>query len=446
MPLQIPTRREEVARLQAYVRSDLPELDPTTGRRSFIGGFVKSLGSALHDWYVKLKRYADNEPFPQTASRDFLLYGWWRDVTKLAPNPAAAATGKVVITGTAGTILPAGSSISGASADFTTTAAAAVVTQNLIAASLTRSGSTAIFETLEPHYLADGMLVTFSGADQADYNVTATITVTADNEITYTVAGTPTTPATGSPNLSGAWGNVDIVATAAGQSGNVDAGQSLTIDSPPSGLDGTARVTFGAIAGGTEAETTESYRARVLQALGTDFGTFTGDEIEIIAKSVPGVTRVFVRRATLNGTNGVYEGQVKIAFMRDGDANPFPSGAEVGAVKSKILALAMPAHTAEEDVVVESPTPLPVAFTFTALIPNTASMRRAVEARLAQFFREGVGYGEDITEDDYRCAIKDTYDRESGSALKSFALSAPTGDISVGAGEMPTLGVVTFSA
>lgn len=446
MALSIPTRREIVAALQAYVRADLPELDPTTGRRSFIGGLVKALGSALHDFYVKLKRYADYEPFPQTASKPFLMSGWWRDVTKLDPNPAAAATGKVVITGTAGTIIDAASAISGNAADYETTASAVVVTQSLIAASLTRSGTTAIFETSEPHYLASGMTVTFSGADQAAYNVSAVITVTAANELTYAVVGSPATPATGAPILTGAWTNVDIVATAAGPSGNVDAGQTLTIDSAPSGIDETARVTFGAIAGGTEAETTESYRTRVLRALGTDFGMFTGDEIEIIAKSVPGVTRVFVRRATLNGTNGVFEGQVRIAFMRDGDANPFPSGTEVTAVKDRILALAMPAHTAEEDVVVESPTPLPVAFTFTAILPNTASMRRAIQARLEQLFKEGVTYADDLLEDEYRCAVMDTFDREAGVALKSFALSTPSGDIAVGLNELPTLGTVTFSS
>lgn len=444
MSLSIPSRREIVAALQSYVRADLPELDPTTGRRSFIGGLVKSLGSALHDFYVKLKRYADSEPFPQTASKPFLMAGWWRDITKLDPNPAAAAAGRVVITGTSGTILDAGSGISGSGADYTTTQSAVVVTQSLVASSLTRSGTTAIFETGEPHYLASGMTVTISGATQTEYNVTAVITVTAANELTFQVAGSPVTPATGTPKLSASWANVDIVCTTAGPNGNVDAGQSLSIDSPPAGLATEARVTFGAIAGGTDAESVEAYRARVLKALGTDFGTFTGDEIEIIAKSVPGVTRVFVRKATLDASNGVAEGQVRVAFMRDGDANPFPSAQEVTTVKDKILLLAMPAHTAGEDVIVESPTPLPVAVTFTSITPNTASMRRAIQAKLAQFFREGVAFGATVTEDEYRCAIKDTYDREAGTALRAFALSTPTGDIAVAANEMPTLGTITF--
>ena len=90
MPLNIPARRDVVGATQAYVREGLPELDPSTERRSFIGGLVKSLSSALHDFYVALKRYGDNEPFPQRASRAFLLSGWWVDITGLTLNPAAS--------------------------------------------------------------------------------------------------------------------------------------------------------------------------------------------------------------------------------------------------------------------------------------------------------------------------------------------------------------------
>ena len=71
----------------------LPNLDPTPARRSKIGAWVKSLASALFDWYVALKDYGDHEPFPQTARGDFLYNGWWRPLTKLNPIPAAPSRG-----------------------------------------------------------------------------------------------------------------------------------------------------------------------------------------------------------------------------------------------------------------------------------------------------------------------------------------------------------------
>lgn len=446
MPLNIPARRDVVGATQAYVRTSLPELDPSTERRSFIGGLVKSLSSALHDFYVTLKRYADNEPFPQTASRDFLFNGWWRDITGLSPNPATAATGRVALTGTHGTVLSAGAAMSSGNNTYVTTTSATVVTQSLAIASLTRVANKAIVETTTSvHGLATGMDVVISGATQTDYNGTFQITVTADNEFTYELgAATPVSPATGTPVLEATWGNATITCDAAGESGNLDQGATLTVLAPPAGLDATAIVTFSDIGGGAAAEDVESYRARVLEALGTDFGMFSAAEIKIIAKTVPGVTRVWVREASLYGTNGVNEGQVVIAFMRDNDADPFPSESEVNAVKAAIVDTIMPAHTAEEDVTVISPTPLSVDFDI-SITPDTPSMRRAVRASLVAFFDDGVDFATDIDNNALRCAIHDTYDRETRTRLASFTLNTPSGDVDVDGTELPVIGVVEFS-
>lgn len=446
MPLNIPARRDVVGATQAYVRTALPELDPSTERRSFIGGLVKSLASALHDFYVALKRYADNEPFPQTASRDFLYNGWWRDITGLSPNPAAASTGQVVIQGTHGTILSTGAVLSSGNVSYTTDAAATVTTQSLNASSLTRSGATAIFETATAHGLATGMQVVISGATQTGYNGTFTITVTADNEFTYPLGAlTPVTPATGTPILTATWGNVDITADVVGEQGNLDGGATLTVAAAPAGLDATAIVTFGTIGGGGEAESVESYRERILEALGTDFGTFSAAEIKIIAKTVPGVTRVWVKEASLFGAaNGVNEGQVVIAFMRDNDADPFPSASEVATVKAAIVDTIMPAHTAEEDVSVMSPTPQTVDITL-QIIPDTPSMRRAITQSLTQLFDDGVDFATTVTRNSIICAIEGTYDREGRQKLASFTMITPSTDVTVGATSLPILGDVEFT-
>lgn len=446
MPLIIPQRSDVVSATQGYVRESLPELDPSTQRRSFIGGLVKSLASALHDWYVALKRYADNEPFPQRASEGFLKGGWWVDITKLQPNEAAPASGQVVLTGTNGTIIPAGTEMVGNSnLVYRVEESTAIVAQSLACAALTRSGTTAIFETVGEHLLASGMSVTISGAVQTAYNGTFEITVTDDDEFTYTVAGSPTTPATGTPLAAATYAVARVVCDESGQNTNLDAGATLSVQSPPSGCDATAIVTFGEIGNGADAEDIEDYRTRILKALGTDFGMFTADEIEIVAKTVPGVTRVWVIKATLGGTNGVNEGQVKIAFMRDNDANPFPSSSEVALVKSTIVDLILPAHTAAEDVIVQAPTRLAVDIEIDALVPDTPSMRRAVIARLEQFFDEGVDYATNVSVDAIKCAIYETYDRERRQKITSFTLTDPAANVTVTSDELPALGEVTFT-
>lgn len=63
--------------------------------------------------------------------------------------------------------------------------------------SLTRSGSTATAICDRPHRLTTGMAAVVSGAAQSAYNGRQVVTVTGASSFTFTVAGSPVTPATG---------------------------------------------------------------------------------------------------------------------------------------------------------------------------------------------------------------------------------------------------------
>lgn len=67
---------------------------------------------------------------------------------------------------------------------------------------IVRSGSTATV-THTAHALTTGQKVLIEGADQEEYNRIKAITVTGVNTYTYTVSGTPTTPATGTITSTG---------------------------------------------------------------------------------------------------------------------------------------------------------------------------------------------------------------------------------------------------
>lgn len=71
--------------------------------------------------------------------------------------------------------------------------------------SLERSGSTATGTTAEPHGLATGQVILVEFADQAPYNGRFTITVIGLTQFTYTVSGSPATPATGTPTWRAVW-------------------------------------------------------------------------------------------------------------------------------------------------------------------------------------------------------------------------------------------------
>jgi len=67
----------------------------------------------------------------------------------------------------------------------------------LAVTSLTRSGSTATVTTTAPHGLLTGGFVLMEGAVEVEYNGIFQIIVTGGSTFTYTVIGTPSTPATG---------------------------------------------------------------------------------------------------------------------------------------------------------------------------------------------------------------------------------------------------------
>lgn len=72
--------------------------------------------------------------------------------------------------------------------------------------SITRSGGTATATTSAAHGLASGDSAAISGSTQVEYNIEAVVSVIDSTHFSYSVAGTPATPATGSPAVKRASG------------------------------------------------------------------------------------------------------------------------------------------------------------------------------------------------------------------------------------------------
>lgn len=459
MPYSIPTRPDETRKLEGYVRRDNPDLDPSvTRRRGVLGGLVRSIASALHDWYVMLKKFADHEPWPQTATEDFLLNGWWVPITGLQRKAAAAAQGEVVLTGTNGTVVGAGTALTATTgATYTTDAATTIIGQSLVGTSSIVGPTTARFVTNDPHRLATGMTLTFSGCVDTSANGDYEITVVDANTIDYEIPTPAGDTLAGTPTITGTWANVSITADATGTASNLTDGATLTISVVD--VDSTARTTFGGIADGAEIETIESFRERILEALGTDFGMASADEISIVAKTVPGVTRVFVRKPIRDkvyagvSEDGVpieddgypVEGQFKVAFLREDDADPIPSEFEVAQVRAKLIAALQPAHVAEEDFIVMAPERYNVEVRFTSITPDTPGMRRSIRANILQYLKEDATWGGYLENEALRCAIRDAYDAETGQRLKSYTLATPTTDIALPVDAYPVLSAIRYT-
>lgn len=68
--------------------------------------------------------------------------------------------------------------------------------------SITRSGTTATATFSSAHGITGTARLLFAGATQADYNIEADVTVIDTTTVTYQVANSPATPATGTPTAT----------------------------------------------------------------------------------------------------------------------------------------------------------------------------------------------------------------------------------------------------
>ncbi len=454
MPLQIPEEQSIVRQSQSYVRSEQPKLDPSTKKANFIVGLVIAFAKSVYHFYKLLEDFANRQVHPQTATGEVLFKGWWTSLTGLQRNPITPAAGYINAVGVAGAIVPLNSRFTSGNYVYTSNASATVLNQSIRAASLTFSNGIAVLESDGSHNLATGQTVTISGALDTAYNGDFEITVTAENEFIYTPLSSPTDPAGTETFAASTYARIYIQAEDGGQQSNIDGGQ-IILEDAVTDVESSTYVTFGGITGGTDLEDPEDFRDRLLEALGSTLGMFTEDEIRDVAKNVPGVTRVWIRKARLNPPTGwPEEGQAKVLFMRDNDANAFPSAQEIVDVKEALVSKAMPTHMVESNLTVIGPNPYVVDFNFASITPDTASMRLAITAQLTQFFKERISLGADLPKQDHSdlmlldlmCAIKETVDLETGQQLQTFSLNSPSSDVTLGADELPQLGQVIFSS
>jgi len=439
MTVEYPESPQEILdRLRTDVQNALPESDPFL-KESFILAFLIALAGRIYDVYKTIEN-AQNELFPWSADGDFIRrWGLFKGLDK---NPARSAEGLITVTGIASTIIPEGTTFQTKdSLQYEVIDQDYIIEEHSIAAAhLTRIGDVATFEAVSDHHYATHLIQTVFGADQSEYNIISEIEVTGDKLFTYPVEGEPATPATGIIWSTAVYASVKIRAVDTGEQTNLENGAQVSLTSPIVGVDNDAYVQFSEVSGGTDEETDDEYRERVLEAYYNPISHFNVAEIIQQAKKITGVTRVFVEETTPS------PGQVTIYFLRDNDINPIPDGGEVAQVKDEILKI-KPAHMEAADVFVNDPALVgkTVDFTFTALIPDTANMRTAIEENLKTMFREVPIVGENLSQDAYRSAIFQTIDPNTGKFVESFTLSTPTGDIPIASNEIALLGTILWS-
>lgn len=428
--------REVFDRMQADFQSALPESNPFL-KGSYLNSLIKSSALSIFDWYKALSQQI-NFLFPATATGESL--DTWAQLQGVEQQVATQATGTISIGGLSGSSVPQNTLFNGTNGiTYRTLNSVQISTKVNPVTAISKVGTTITVDLQDEHFLNNDLQVVISNADQAEYNGTFDINVTASNSFEYVISSDeplPTNPTSMTATYTLA--ALSVESQTFGDVTNLEANSTLAIQSQIAGVNNSAGVTFLGLTGGADDESLESYRNRVLNAWKNPRTPLNVADIEFRCFQVPGVTRVWVKEVFPD------IGQVSTYFVRDGDANIIPSAGEIQNVKDSILQ-SKSAFIDDADIIVKAPDPVVVDFNFSAISPDTPTMRQSIANNLEVFFRDNSNLGVDIQEISYQKAISDSIDLETGDVLQSFTLTTPTGVITVGVEQLAILGDITYA-
>jgi uncharacterized phage protein gp47/JayE len=223
-----------------------------------------------------------------------------------------------------------------------------------------------------------------------------------------------------------------VAAVLAGAAGNISAGTAISFESPLAGVNATATVASGGIAGGVDEEGTEEVRDRLLLRLREPPEGGADQDYEAWALAVAGVTRAWTYPVELG------LGTVVVRFVRDGESPIFPDAGEVAAVQTALNAQRPITAT----VTAVAPTSLAVAFTI-HIVPDNADTRTAVQAELADLMTrvaepgDGAGRGKILLS-----AIRTAIGIAEG--VTDYTVTVPAADVTPSLGQLATVGTITW--
>ena len=225
-----------------------------------------------------------------------------------------------------------------------------------------------------------------------------------------------------------------------GADGNDDAGITLTFVSPIAGVNTSVTVDSNGIANGTDEETDDALRDRVLTRKrqpphgGAEF------DYEVWTLEIAGNTRAW----SFPLYQGV--GTIGVAYVRDDDASIIPDATEIATTRAYIVEHEDPGTgetvgipvTAEPGLFMITLSLLTVNFEI-AISPNVPAVQATVTANLADLITREGGPGETI----YLSQISEAISLSLGEG--QHRLITPAADVTAATNQVHSLGTITFT-
>jgi uncharacterized phage protein gp47/JayE len=213
-----------------------------------------------------------------------------------------------------------------------------------------------------------------------------------------------------------------------GIAGAMDEGQPLTFLSPIAGVAAIGVVAAGGLAGAADEESDAELSARIYEAMRRPPSGGKASDYIAWAKSVPAVTRAWV----YENWDGL--GTVKLLFVCDGRDDIIPESGDIEAVEA-IIATERPVCA---DVTVAGPIADPLDLTID-LTPAETAVQDAVEASLRDLIAREAEPGGTLLISRIREAIS------IAAGETDHVLTTPSANVTAAAGEITTLGTITWS-
>jgi uncharacterized phage protein gp47/JayE len=402
-----PTLTELVDRIQEDFLSSLQLVAPIL-RRSMVYVMSRVLAGTAHMLHGHMG-YLSRQVFPDLSDEEYLirqaaLFGIIR-------TAATYAAGNVVFVGTDTTVIPAGTVLLRSDgSEYTTDGEETIAT-------LTAWATTTTYAVGDLRTNGGNIYQCAIGGESAGSGgPTGEEEAIVDNEVTWRYI------AAGSAAVLSA-----VTTSLAGEDGCCEAGVELSLESPIAGANSTAIVDVEALVGGTDQETVDALRVRLLERMQSP--PHGGNEADYIAwaKEIAGVTRAWCYPME-DGP-----GTVTVRFVRDNDDSIFPDAGEVTAVQDHIDEV----RPVTADVTVEAPVDDPIAMTI-EIVPDTSDTRAAVEAELQDLLFRTAEPGVTTLLSQLEIAVG------TAEGITDFSVTVPATDVTHAAGYLATLGVITW--
>lgn len=415
--LNIPQKINDVYnRIVADFKAYNPLSQPAV-KNSWIGSILVAISGRIYDIYRKLN-FIIKQAFIDTATGEYLKR--WGSYVNIYQKAATKASGKFILTGTAGSIIPKDTEILVGSNVYKTNNSVQVANTTVEISDYSKTLDLVTITFANERNLGTGMTISINGEDYI-------VQVLDANKISVTTEEDWSGPLTIVYNST----IVDATPNEAGLSYNIPSGTTGKTSSVIQGVDVTCYTNYAGFTGGSDIESIESLRKRIIYRYQNPVTNFNKSAIIAFMQSLPNIGEVVVHEITPK------VGQVTIYYLLRN--NEEPTSGKTESVLNSIDTDLRPANTDISDIFLSAASPVVVDIDIDNIYPLSVKLKDSVKESLKQYFMtlklETKVYRNDLIE-----IIKGSIDTETGQGVVSFDLVTPAEDIEVGVGKFAKLG------